>query len=261
MNTYIAANSTAFINTITNAPPKSAPTLSLAPIIKSYGDASFVLSPSSNSTGAFSYSSSNTSVATVSGNTVNIIGVGSSTITVDQAEDANYNASQGQVTALLTVARGIPIITFPVITNGVYYDTVDLFATSTNPFSPIIYEIVNNPEIASIEGNRLTFNGFGTVSVVAFQMPNEFYESVSSIRTFTRVSSPSHVLTSLAVSVTTDSVTHEEDIPLSSVKRLGNNSVIITNQNIINIFNQNPGQNLHSIKATYNNGERVIHFK
>ncbi len=343
MDTNIYTNSTAFINTITNTPPKSAPTLSLAPIIKSYGDASFVLSPSSNSTGAFSYSSSNTSVATVSGSTVTIRGAGLSTITVDQGEDANYNASQGEVTALLTVNKGtptlsfplrevvygesailftysdstgmfsysssnpnvaiisgntittvsigsstitvdqaedanynaarnisllyvlrkIPIITFSVITNGVYYDTVDLFATSTNPFSPIIYEIVNNPEIASIEGNRLTFNGFGTVSVSAFQEANEFYTSVSLIRTFSRVSSPSYPLTSLALSVTKDLVTHEEDITLSSVNRLGNNSVLITNPNIINILNENPGEysNLYSIKATYKNGERVIHFK
>ena len=241
---------------------KGTPTLSLAPITKVYGDTSFSLSPSSNSTGAFSYSSSNSSVATVLGSTVTIQGVGSSTITVNQTEDSNYNASQGQVTALLTVYRGIPIITFSAITRGVYYNTVDLFATSTNPYSPIIYE-VNNLEIASIEGNRLTFNGFGTVSVIAFQEGNEFYAPVSSIRTFTRVSSPSHPLTSLAMSVTKDSVTHEQDIPLPSVNRLGNNSVLITNPNIINIFDNNPGaySNLHSIKATYNNGEKIIHFR
>lgn len=76
------------------------------------------------------------------------------------------------------------------------------------------------------------------------------------------MSSPSYPLTSLAASVTKDSVTYEQDIPLSSVRRLGNNSVLITNPNIINILNENPGQNTHShsIKATYNNGERVIHF-
>jgi len=237
---------------------KITPTLSLPLRELVYGE-SARLWTSSDSTGMFSYSSSNPNVAIISGNTITAVSIGLTTITVDQAEDANYNAAR--ITSLLYVLRNVPIITFSVITNGVYYDTVDLFATSTNPFSPIIYEIVNNPEIASIEGNRLTFNGFGTVSVVAFQWPNEFYDSVSSIRTFTRVSSPSYPLTSLAVSVTKDSVTHEEDIPLSSVKRLGNNSVLITNQNIINILNQNPGQNLHSIKATYNNGERVIHFK
>jgi hypothetical protein len=207
----------------------------------------------------FSYSSSNSNVAIISGNTITAVSIGLTTITVDQAEDANYNAAR--ITSLIYVFPKVPIITFSVITNGVYYDTVDLFATSTNPYSPFIYEIVNNPEIASIEGNRLTFNGFGTVSVVAIQEGNEFYTSVSSIRIFTRVSSPSHPLTSLAVSVTKDSVTHEQDIPLPSVKCLGNNSVLITNPNIINILNNNPGQNLHTIKATYNNGEKIIHFR
>jgi len=238
---------------------KITPTLSFKLRELVYGE-SAILRTSSNSAGMFSYSSSNPNVAIISGNTITAVSIGLTTITVDQAEDANYNAAR--ITSLLYVPRNVPIITFSVITNGVYYDTVDLFATSTNPFSPIIYEIENNPEIASIEGNRLTFNGFGTVSVVAFQEGNEFYDSVSSIRIFTRVSSPSYPLTSLAVSVTKDSVAHEQDIPLSSVRRLCNNSVLITNPNIINILNENPGQNTHShsINATYNNEEKVIHF-
>jgi hypothetical protein len=237
---------------------KITPTLSFPLRELVYGE-SAILITQSESAGMFSYSSSNSNVAFISGNTITAVWIGLTTITVDQAEDANYNAAQ--ITSLIYVFPKIPIITFSVITNGVYYDTVDLFATSTNPYSPIIYEIVNNPEIASIEGNRLTFNGFGTVSVRAFQEANEFYTSVASIRTFTRVSSPSHPLTSLAVSVTTDSVTHEQDIPLPSLNR-GPNKVLITNPNIINILNENPGaySNLHSIKATYNNGERVIHF-
>lgn len=130
---------------------KITPTLSFRLRELVYGE-SAILRTSSNSAGMFSYSSSNPNVAIISGNTITAVSIGLTTITVDQAEDANYNAAR--ITSLLYVPRNVPIITFSVITNGVYYDTVDLFATSTNPFSPIIYGIENNPEIASIEGSR-----------------------------------------------------------------------------------------------------------
>jgi hypothetical protein len=57
--------------------------------------------PTSNGTGAFSYSSSNTAVATISGSTVTIVGAGTSTITATQAADATYATKS--ITALLTV--------------------------------------------------------------------------------------------------------------------------------------------------------------
>ena len=53
---------------------------------KTFGDSSFqITAPTTNSTGAFTYSSSNTAVATVSGTTITIVGAGSSTITASQA--------------------------------------------------------------------------------------------------------------------------------------------------------------------------------
>lgn len=70
---------------------------------KILGDPAFTLTaPTSDSPGAFSYSSSNTSVATVSGNVVTIIGVGTSTITANQAASSPFLA--GSTTALLTVS-------------------------------------------------------------------------------------------------------------------------------------------------------------
>ena len=58
---------------------------------KNFGDASFNLTaPTSNSSGAFTYTSSNTAVATVtSGGTVTAVGVGSTTITATQAATTN----------------------------------------------------------------------------------------------------------------------------------------------------------------------------
>jgi hypothetical protein len=267
MDSYIVANSTSFINTISNSPPRTAPTLSLAPITKLRGDVPFDLSPSSNSTGAFSYSSSNTTVATISGSTVTIRGIGTSTITVDQAEDTNYNA--GQVTALLTVNKGDQTITFDSTSRGFFYSIVDLQATSSSDLT-VTYEVTNNSNIASIDGNQLIFNGFGYVVVTARQAGNSFYNAAIPVtREFSRMSQPSSPLTSLSiiVNINTGSYpnvitnTYEQEFYLPSVN-FGNNSVLITNQNIINTLNSYSGAYsiITSIKASYNNDETVVHF-
>jgi gliding motility-associated-like protein len=71
---------------------------------KQYGDAPFTLAnPSSNSTGAFSYTSSNTAVATITGNTVTIIKPGTTTITATQT--ATNDHLTGSITANLTINR------------------------------------------------------------------------------------------------------------------------------------------------------------
>jgi len=57
--------------------------------------------PTSNSTGAFSYTSSNVNVASISETTVTIVGFGTTTITATQATD-NANYSAGSITATLT---------------------------------------------------------------------------------------------------------------------------------------------------------------
>ena len=69
---------------------------------KQVGSADFTITaPTSNSTGAFTYTSSNTSVATISGATVHIVGEGTTTITATQAASGNY--SVGSATASFVV--------------------------------------------------------------------------------------------------------------------------------------------------------------
>ena len=76
------------------------PTISFTIPAKSVSDAAFSLTPliTSNSPGSFTYSSSNTSVATISGSTVTIVGIGSTTITANQAANAPYIASTATAT-------------------------------------------------------------------------------------------------------------------------------------------------------------------
>ncbi len=64
--------------------------------------------PTSNSTGAFTFTSSNSAVATVSGNVLTIVGAGSSIITANQAAAGLYSA--GNATSVLTVSYPAPTI-------------------------------------------------------------------------------------------------------------------------------------------------------
>ncbi len=84
--------------------------MSLSALTKTYGDGAFALTaPTSNSTGAWSYSSGTTSVATISGSTARIVGAGSSIITATQAAAGAYAATI--LTFTLTVDPATPTIT------------------------------------------------------------------------------------------------------------------------------------------------------
>jgi hypothetical protein len=78
-------------------------------ITKTYFDASYTMAaPTSNSTGAFTYTSNNPAVATISGTTVTINGTGAATITAAQAGNATY--ASGSVSSTLAV-NSVPIVT------------------------------------------------------------------------------------------------------------------------------------------------------
>lgn len=78
---------------------------------KMYFDGSFTIElPTSDSTGAFSYTSSNPAVATISGTTVTILSAGTSTITANQAADVNYDTASAAAT--------LTISSVSVLTNG-----------------------------------------------------------------------------------------------------------------------------------------------
>ena len=77
---------------------------------KVFGDSDFVLSPTSNGSGTFTFSIADTSVATVAGSTVTIVGAGTTVITAIQAGDTAYFSTTATMT--LTVVKGNPTITF-----------------------------------------------------------------------------------------------------------------------------------------------------
>jgi hypothetical protein len=96
---------------------------------KLVGDAPFAITPpTSNSTGAFSYTSSNAAVATISGNTITVVGAGTSTITANQAAAGSYTA--GSTTALFTVTFGPPTVAAPTPPTRVAADVMNYYSSA-----------------------------------------------------------------------------------------------------------------------------------
>jgi cyanophycinase len=101
---------------------------------KTPGDAPFaIVAPTSNSTGAFTFSSSNTGVATVSGSTITVLAAGTSTITASQAATSSYTA--GSTSAVFTVGSAVWPCTLPTGVNlGKVGSTTDVTPATTGGF-------------------------------------------------------------------------------------------------------------------------------
>ncbi|MFN8276440.1 MAG: YDG domain-containing protein [Chitinophagales bacterium] len=105
---------------------------------KVYGSAAYALGTTINSGLTLSYSSSNTGVATVSGGTVTIVGVGSTTITVSQAGDANWNALSPSGSQVLTVTAKALTITGLTGANKTYDGSTSASFTGTPALSGVV---------------------------------------------------------------------------------------------------------------------------
>ena len=116
--------------TMTLTVVKANPTITFDDITKVLSDPDFSLSASSNSSGAFTYSIANSGVATVSGASVSLEGLGSTTVTVNQAADNNYNSGTASMT--LTVNKPVPLIDFNDITSLESFEILSLNWTKHN---------------------------------------------------------------------------------------------------------------------------------
>ena len=121
---------TVYLDNIYFWKPNNVPTITNFSISGKYtGDPAFTLpTPTSNSTGAFTYTSSNTAVATISGNVVTIVGAGSSTITANQAAAGPWLA--GSTTAVLNVDFAPPATAAPQPPVRNTADVISLFSNS-----------------------------------------------------------------------------------------------------------------------------------
>ena len=152
---------------------RAAPTIgTLTAPAKNFRDASFNLTtPTSDSSGAFSYTSNNTGVATVSsdGGVVTIVGAGSATITATQAASGNYTT--GSVTASLVVSPIAPTIGALTVPAKNFGDaSFNLTAPTTDSSGAFIYTS-SDPTVATVTsiGGTITILKVGTTTITATQ--------------------------------------------------------------------------------------------
>jgi uncharacterized protein YjdB len=132
--------------------------------------------PTSNSSGAFTYTSSNPSVATISGSTVTIVGGGSSTITATQAATNNYTSATISTSLFVRSALTISNFTVPAKIFGDVPFTLPLpNSDSDGAFS----YTSSNPSVATISGSTVTIVGAGSSTITATQAATNNYTSAT----------------------------------------------------------------------------------
>ena len=150
----------------------------ILPANKKFGYVDFTITePTTNSTGAFTYSSSNESVVTITGSTVTIHSAGSSTITATQATDNNY--TQLSVNAVLTILEQTDVLReFIIDVKQLGDDPFTITPPST--FRPGNFSYVSSDEnVATIAGDEITIVGAGITYITATQEPNGLYNEIS----------------------------------------------------------------------------------
>jgi Immunoglobulin domain len=157
------------------------PTLSFVPVSSQvYGNAPFVVSATSASSGAVTYSVVS-GPATISGNTVTLTGTGTVVLSANQAASGNYAAATA--TTSFTVGTEVPTLSFVPIASQVYGNAPFTVSATSASSGAVTYSVVSGP--ATISGSTVTLTGAGTVVLSASQAANGNYAAATATTSFT----------------------------------------------------------------------------
>ena len=143
------------------------PTIIFNDITKTYGDPDFVVTATSNSSGALIYAVSNSSIASTSASTISINEAGTSIVTVNQAAAGNFNS--GIATMTLLVNKADPIIAFIDIDQRLT-ETLDFNLSATSSSTGEFTFSIADSSIATVSGNSVTITGVGSTVVTVNQI-------------------------------------------------------------------------------------------
>ena len=156
-----------FVSSVVISSGSIAPTITFTIPSKTFGDAAFTLSPTSNSPGAFTFTSSNTSVATISGSIVTIIANGTSTITATQASSGDYSSATATATLTVGVAGTVAAPAFSTAAGAIAFPTT-ITLSSTTAGATIYYTIDGStPTTGSTQGTSVVVNSAQTIKAFA----------------------------------------------------------------------------------------------
>jgi len=175
-------------------------------ISKAYGNASFSVSATSESNGAFSFSSSDPSFATIDASTgvVSIVAVGSTTLTATRAQTAQYNESS--VSWTLNIARGTTTLTG--ISSQTRNVTVAPFTvTATSASDGAVSYSLQDPSSTVLTihptSGLVTLLSPGSAVIVASQAQGSYYEAPTNITATITVTAAASTLQGATLTGTT----------------------------------------------------------
>jgi len=129
--TVIVDRGSTFVSSVVISSGSISPTITFANLSKTFGNAPFTLSPTSDSPGAFTFTSSNISVATISGSTVTIVANGISTITATQASSGNYSSATATATLTVGAEGTVSAPTFSTAAGAIAFPTTITLSSTT----------------------------------------------------------------------------------------------------------------------------------
>ena len=152
---------------------KSTHTISISDVFKTYGDPVFTLSPISSSTGSYTFTPDIAGVVSIINNLVSITRAGTTTITVNQSADENYEATS--TTFKIFVGKGVSSLNFIDITKT-FGDESFTITPTTNSTGAITYT-VSDTRIGSATGNLIAINGAGSTKIKIEQSSDDKFSS------------------------------------------------------------------------------------
>jgi hypothetical protein len=173
-----------FVSSVVISSGSIAPTITFTIPSKTFGDAAFTLSPTSDSPGAFTFTSSNTSVATISGSIVTIVANGTSTITATQASSGDYSSATATATLTVGVAGTVAAPAFSTAAGAIAFPTT-ITLSSTTAGATIYYTTDGStPTTGSTSGTSVVVNSAQTIK--AFAIKTGYTDSSISIAAYTQ---------------------------------------------------------------------------
>lgn len=160
------------------------------PIISTtYGVGSVPLvPPTSNSPAPWTFTSSNPKVATISGTAIIVLGAGTSTITASQLAMGAFTSRKRSTQ--IRVGQGTPALgVFTQQSISITQRTFTL-VPPTSTSDGLWSFLSTNPNVASLDGNKVTFHAGGFTLIYATQSPTTNWRAASIFMKFTVMTIP-----------------------------------------------------------------------
>lgn len=177
-------NRTTFVATATTV-EKQTQTINFATLTaKTYGDASFNLTATTDRSLTVSFTSSNTAVCTVSGSSVTVLSAGTCDITAAQSGNSSTLAA-ADVVRTLTVNKSAQTVSLPDFTAGVYQGANKVSGATASSGLPVTLTSTTTA-VCTVSGLEVVQVTAGTCSITASQAGNSNYLAATDVtKTFT----------------------------------------------------------------------------